>query len=350
VGLSGLGGTVSLDDPAAYPLGHLGNYGVAESSKSVHPAGNPMSHSTHVGFRLPPTCTTSGSAPCELGERCAPKNVRLSLTIGVGHICTATARLVTVERGPPGMFAFISAYCSGVLAVSWATGDGHMAFAIGDSSSQSSNSRGRIPARSSTACSSATAEKCCWVNAFRLLRCPVTFGVGHDEDSVSKVRGTNGRRWYAFPFEVVPDGGQIGGNLSESESKQPWDVFQQHPSGSNQAKASRDVRPEMPWVVGASSRAGVAEWLARESTANKVGAFNGAPVDGGDVAQVGHAGPVFRQHPAGVGVGLGLPDGAHPGSLEAQLEAADAGAEATDGEGHSRNSICSLGFSGWASR
>ena len=35
-------------------FGDLGDYGVAESSQSVHPRGNPMSHSTHVGFSCPP--------------------------------------------------------------------------------------------------------------------------------------------------------------------------------------------------------------------------------------------------------------------------------------------------------
>src|SRR5262245_48532619 len=35
-------------------LGDLGDDGVSECSKSVHPAANPISHSTHVGFRAPP--------------------------------------------------------------------------------------------------------------------------------------------------------------------------------------------------------------------------------------------------------------------------------------------------------
>jgi len=35
-------------------FGGLWDYGVSEGSKSVHPVGNPMSHSTHVGFKCPP--------------------------------------------------------------------------------------------------------------------------------------------------------------------------------------------------------------------------------------------------------------------------------------------------------
>ena len=33
----------------------LGHDGVSEALKSVHPSGNPISHSTHVGFSKPPT-------------------------------------------------------------------------------------------------------------------------------------------------------------------------------------------------------------------------------------------------------------------------------------------------------
>ena len=66
-------------------LGDLGDDGVAEGSNSVHPSGNPISHSTHVGFSAPPTTTTSGSPPCALGDRFAPRNDRLSRLMGVGH-------------------------------------------------------------------------------------------------------------------------------------------------------------------------------------------------------------------------------------------------------------------------
>ena len=35
---------------------HCWNLSVANGSKSVHPMGHPMSHSTQVGFSCPPTC------------------------------------------------------------------------------------------------------------------------------------------------------------------------------------------------------------------------------------------------------------------------------------------------------
>ena len=33
---------------------HRWNLAVSNGSKSVHPMGHPMSHSTHIGFNLPP--------------------------------------------------------------------------------------------------------------------------------------------------------------------------------------------------------------------------------------------------------------------------------------------------------
>ena len=40
-------------DSSPDPFRHLWHYGVSKSSQSVHPSGNPMSHSTHVGFNAP---------------------------------------------------------------------------------------------------------------------------------------------------------------------------------------------------------------------------------------------------------------------------------------------------------
>jgi hypothetical protein len=42
-----------LYNPFSDPLGDLGHDGVPETSQSVYPIGNPISHSTHVGFSEP---------------------------------------------------------------------------------------------------------------------------------------------------------------------------------------------------------------------------------------------------------------------------------------------------------
>jgi hypothetical protein len=42
-----------VEDQVADVLGDLWDYGVTEGFKSVHPVGNPISHSTHGGFKGP---------------------------------------------------------------------------------------------------------------------------------------------------------------------------------------------------------------------------------------------------------------------------------------------------------
>jgi hypothetical protein len=45
-------------------------------------------------------------------------------------------------------------------------------------------------------------------------------GVGNNPDPVSLVRGANGGRWYAIPFRIVPERGQVSENNSKSSAKE----------------------------------------------------------------------------------------------------------------------------------
>jgi hypothetical protein len=42
-----------LEELPADDFDDLRDDGISEGSKAVHPSGNPMSHSTHVGFNAP---------------------------------------------------------------------------------------------------------------------------------------------------------------------------------------------------------------------------------------------------------------------------------------------------------
>src|SRR5262245_6901854 len=81
--------------PAPNPLGDLGDDGVAEGSQSVHPSGNPMSHSTHVGFNAPFTAVRRLSPPSPPEDPGPPIP---SDSVGVGQRATnvATDRLLAV--------------------------------------------------------------------------------------------------------------------------------------------------------------------------------------------------------------------------------------------------------------
>jgi hypothetical protein len=53
-----------------------------------------------------------------------------------------------------------------------------------------------------------------------------TVGVGNDEDSVAKMRGTDVCRRHAVPLRVIPARGQVAENFGHASSnKEPWDVL-----------------------------------------------------------------------------------------------------------------------------
>jgi hypothetical protein len=54
---------------------------------------------------------------------------------------------------------------------------------------------------------------------------PHVVGVGHNEDPVTEVRGTNSGRRDALPFSVVPAGDQVPEYVAHSSNKEPWDVL-----------------------------------------------------------------------------------------------------------------------------
>lgn len=105
----------SCDDCAANVLRDLRDDRVAESPQSVHPSGNPMSHSTHVGFNVPPTISFRRKPPSLAGgfEYAGPPDP--SEAFGVGNIFTAV-----------GSDGFPLAKHFGALLPSVALGVGHI--------------------------------------------------------------------------------------------------------------------------------------------------------------------------------------------------------------------------------
>jgi hypothetical protein len=61
--------------------------------------------------------------------------------------------------------------------------------------------------------------------------------VGHEPESISLVRGADGRRWYTIPRCIVPERGQLVEHSSHASSKERWTVFQEEVAGSITAKA-----------------------------------------------------------------------------------------------------------------
>jgi hypothetical protein len=101
----------------------------------------------------------------------------------------------------------------------------------------------------------------------------------NDEDSIARVRGADGRSWYAVPSCVIPDLGQVSKNRSESETKVACDVLQQRVAWSYHAKALGEKGPKVSGIIFSFSTAGDAEGLAGVSSGHNVGSLHGCPVD-----------------------------------------------------------------------
>jgi hypothetical protein len=101
-----------LNYSLAYPFCNLRNYGVSKCSQSVHPLGNPISHSTHVGFNCPvaPFAWFTESHNEFAGVRPAAFNVSgflppfHALLVGVGQYFSASLRFTP----PDPLFFFVS--------------------------------------------------------------------------------------------------------------------------------------------------------------------------------------------------------------------------------------------------
>jgi hypothetical protein len=78
------------------------------------------------------------------------------------------------------------------------------------------------------------------------------------------------------------------------------------------------MRPNVAFVVGTPATTGGTEWLARVSGREDVDRFDRRPVDGGDVAEVGHVRVVVGQHLGGGRVVVGDPCEVEPPSGEAE--------------------------------
>tara|TARA_Y100000593_G_scaffold59081_1_gene109545 strand:- start:193 stop:765 length:573 start_codon:yes stop_codon:yes gene_type:complete len=163
-----------------------------------------------------------------------------------------------------------------------------------------------------------------------LLLASPAVGVGKSEaeQPLSEVRRADfGSRKHA-PLRSVPCRGQVSENVPESHGKVPWDVFQEDEARSSLTNDPVDLGPEVPRVVGSSSRPCDAERLARVARRYKIhDSTPRATVEGSQV-RVDRSGwkvPRFhsrRQQRGDIGSPLHVTDGAvvGHGGRDSELE------------------------------
>lgn len=271
----------------------LRDYGVSEPFKSVCPIGNPISHSTQFGFSCPPSEAITAWSKRSF-DRSRPDF--LVNDAGEEPLCMdATGVGQNFALRPP-------------------------LYAIPAHSSRLSHFFARasiLPA---------------FVN-------PRVSGVGHKPDTLSAMGSAQGRRWYVFPFRIVPESGQVSENAAKPSawlfaraSKQICDVLHDEELGSKIANKSGDFRPEprSGSVIDASLPAGDTNVLAREPPRDDI---DGNSVSGqsvgselADIFIARHLWPVFRQDTAGEFFNLAECDRLEPASaLKAQRKSANTG-------------------------
>ena len=217
-----------------------GHHAVATGTKSVHPRGQPISHSTNAGLsrRGPEVLGDAGpigsrtwrpSIPftgflvrshepsfssravgvnhCFVREwsvsgspRCRPLSISAR---GVGQSFVATFKLVMVSRGPPGIRRFIAMWASTDFWSSWAT------------------------------------------------------GVGQCEQPFPPVRRSNLRRAEYSSRNDETHTAKLSADFSEPKGQMAGDVLKKSPSCSALSNDARDVGPQVPWVIVPTTLAGV---------------------------------------------------------------------------------------------
>jgi hypothetical protein len=137
---------------------------------------------------------------------------------------------------------------------------------------------------------------------------------GEDEQPIAFVRGSEGCRGNAVPFDTPPERGHVSKNSSERPRKVAWYVLQEHESWIHLANDPPYFRPDPSLVVFAESFAGFGFRLAWIPRCNEI--HSPAPasaVEGRNVVpdrSTIHARGFHPRHEYGCAVGLSF-DNAH---------------------------------------
>lgn len=341
-----------LVDGVEYAPGELGDYGVAESSNSVHPVGYPIIHSTNRGFICPfiPDVNMMPDSPsrsfCEGGrlEFCeslvvgvgsiflaqvlrpsplfsdSPFRLLLPLTVGVGMRAAAVLKSIPPFPCNP---VPLPSDVRGVGSIAhawvlpWLSGSPHLfALTVGNKP----NSLSFVGC--SNTCSRYSKRlylipfffkiftDCCdkhfclsYVYCLIMVNCIVAYNrsVFHDREYIPVC---------AAPIFHADDSSNI---------------FTKHPSGLDVSNDFAHLRPEVTVVVSAKSFSCKAKSLAWESAGKNVNCA--APGGGVEVADVGVAcdmGEVFGEDALARWVYFDLEDVFPAGPLGGEVEASDA--------------------------
>jgi hypothetical protein len=157
------------------------------------------------------------------------------------------------------------------------------------------------------------------------------------------VRSAEVSRSEAAPSNAVPERGQVGGNDSESGSKETWDVLHDDDSRSKNANGASELMPEPGAVADnkPSTKPSVAEILAGKPAGEHID-MRESGVDLSHVFGNRDGRPVALEDASGVGVVLAGPDRLESCVVEAEVESPASAEERSCGSIHRSPSLTSL--------
>ena len=363
--VGGLRWPVGGEDRVADDLYDLWDDSVPEASKSVHPAGNPMSHSTQFGFN-DPRISRAARASCKLYRfstkyRSAwPERLVESLACGVGQFATAVARPSPDFGDSPARLLFPFTVGVGHIVAVTTSFNGRelRCNVVSDALPERQSLAEGVGQFATTSSRRALASG---RPGFPYAIASLALGVGNDPHPVPAVRRTNGGSRYAVPFRVIPDLGKVSENTVKAPSKQSCDVLHDDVAGSYLANETGELAPQSrPGAIDAVAASGGGDVLTGKTSADNINwsVLDGArglpvrttlnnsprpPLSASDARGVGkrpdvvmdrHPRPMFRQHLAAERIDLAERHRLEPArALQPEAETADA-AEQIQGPQH----------------
>ena len=276
-----------------------------------------MSHSTHVGFNEPPTCSLSGRLlPCVPIEPDFQSRL-----VGVAHFTAASKPICLPSSRRRAVLAIVP---RGRLSLAPGVGHSRAATVNGVPKLLPFFTRSLVAWCRASQVSSGSVRLC------RLL-----VGVGHDPDPVPAVRSANGGSGNTVPLRIVPDRSERPEHLVQSARAKGCDVFGDDPARARFGDDAVHFPPEAASLSRQSGAfAGEADVLAGKPAGDDVGPDSGGSESGCgdavDIAEVRDTGKPRSQDGRAIRVDFTEPGDGEAGALEAKLESADAAEQAED--------------------
>jgi len=173
------------------------------------------------------------------------------------------------------------------------------------------------------------------------------FGVGHNEDPLPPVRGTDACSRNNQRPAGVACCFQVRKHVVERQLDDSRHILTKNPSGSHLGNEAEHLWPEMAVIALASSPSGHTEWLARESATDEGDLMNACCLQRGlrdtvNVLPDGNAGPVRPEHLTRKLSILDKADRAETRTLCGQIDAANAAEQGQVGQVYLDQSVASM--------